>query len=807
MNSLRQLHRDYREAGAFHSLVGIDSVVAEGVFATKAGSLVSFLSGLGREFECLDLAQLDHYARRFESVLRGLDERFRIRQYFRKRKDPVLPAEVYPDPFLQEIASNRVAHLRARKLSSFETYFAIETKIDRRGLNRHPDGSQCKQSHSRRALNWGSRALRSFQTGNTLDAENHIVQRAAEDLTAKIQSFVLQAADVIQLELLTTDRAFAFHRDLLNYAPQKAAGRRLKFNNFVDYQLCSSALECHRDALYLDDYRVQVLTLKEPPARTFAHMFRSLLDIPSEFVIAIEWQRQSANQVRRLIQSKRRHFHNSKASFANYLNSSAPGPKDMLIDDGAVAVVNRLGECLEEMEVHGLSFGEFSETLILFDINPDSLQQSVAQAIKTFAAHDAQLIDEKYNRLNAYLSILPGNDAYNVRRLWLSEKNHADLSFLYTIDSGVPRNAHLNAPSLATFERKGGIPYFFNLHHQDLAHTLVLGATGSGKSFLLNFLLLSLQKYGGLCTIFDLGGSYRKLCRALGGSYLSVGGATNTATINPFCLPLDRENLQFLFSFVKVLIESNAGRIKAEGERDLYEQIENLYSLDPKQRRLSTLATILHRDLRVPLQNWIEGGPYGSYFDNAEDTLTFSRFQVFDFEGMEKEAGLLEAFLFYVLHRTSMAMNEPANTGHFNAFICDEAWRFFRHPTIKAYIIEALKTWRKKNAAMILATQSTEDLFTSDLLASVVESCPTQLFLANPRMDQAAYRKTFHLSETEANTVANLATKQQILIKQPDGSRVVSLSVDSGCFELCNPEFRQTVREPNSILTLTGGQQ
>ena len=36
----------------------------------------------------------------------------------------------------------------------------------------------------------------------------------------------------------------------------------------------------------------------------------------------------------------------------------------------------------------------------------------------------------------------------------------------------------------------------------------------------------------------------------------------------------------------------------------------------------------------------------------------------------------------------------------------DEAWRFIQHPTLRAYVQEGLKTWRKRNAAMVLATQT-----------------------------------------------------------------------------------------------------
>ena len=38
-------------------------------------------------------------------------------------------------------------------------------------------------------------------------------------------------------------------------------------------------------------------------------------------------------------------------------------------------------------------------------------------------------------------------------------------------------------------------PYFLNLHNRDVAHTLILGCTGAGKSYFGNFLLQNAQKY------------------------------------------------------------------------------------------------------------------------------------------------------------------------------------------------------------------------------------------------------------------------------------------------------------------------
>ena len=123
-------------------------------------------------------------------------------------------------------------------------------------------------------------------------------------------------------------------------------------------------------------------------------------------------------------------------------------------------------------------------------------------------------------------------------------------------------------------------------------------------------------------------------------------------------------------------------------------------------------------------------------FDNVEDNLTFARFQTFDFEGMDKIPQVLEPLLFYILHRANAAIYDPALATTFKVFVMDEAWRFFRHPDDQALHPEALKTWRKKNAAMILATQSSDDLVAlRRCLPVVVESCPTKMFLANPGMD------------------------------------------------------------------------
>jgi type IV secretion system protein VirB4 len=140
--------------------------------------------------------------------------------------------------------------------------------------------------------------------------------------------------------------------------------------------------------------------------------------------------------------------------------------------------------------------------------------------------------------------------------------------------------------------------------------------------------------------------------------------------------------------------------------------------------------------------------------------------------------------LFYVLHRASASI-EAANAARtLKLFVLDEAWRFAQDGTLKAYVTEALKTWRKRNAAMLLATQSSEDFAAPDLLRTVVESCPTKLFLANPGMDIDRARTLFHLNQTEVALIADLVPRQQALLKRPDLAKVINLRVDPDSYRL-----------------------
>jgi type IV secretion system protein VirB4 len=193
---------------------------------------------------------------------------------------------------------------------------------------------------------------------------------------------------------------------------------------------------------------------------------------------------------------------------------------------------------------------------------------------------------------------------------------------------------------------------------------------------------------------------------------------------------------------------------------------------------LLAVANLLPRALAARLSPWVEGGRYADVFDHVEDTLTVQRFQVFDLEGARAYPVVLEPLLFYVLHRVSDRLAASAEAGEFTLCVMDEAWRFIQHDRLRAYVQEALKTWRKRNGAMLLATQSIEDFASADLLRTVVESCPTKLLLANPALDRARYADLFQLNETELELLTTLMPRRQLLLKRPGLAKVLTLNLD-----------------------------
>jgi type IV secretion system protein VirB4 len=792
MLNLARVIKPWKEADALSAHINLYGFWTETAFLTKSGDLGMVLSVTGVDYESLDNDEQQYAVKRLESALKSFGEGFHVYQYLFKTNRPKIPFATYDDELIDAAIDQRRQYFESKRdrLYEVELFYVIVLEGARSktgilsALARMPRDPQG--------------AIRELKAQFTNDNMKVLLRKQIDTdmvrLEQCVQNFTRHLADLMPIEAQGQQAQFSFLRRLLNFDDWRIAGKP-QSTQYLDYQVVNSNIEAERDHLRVGDHFVRILTMKEAIAETRPLVLDRLFKIEGNFYVVTEWTPLSMAKARKEVDKRRRHFNMSKSGFVSQMGSdpSKVNQRDVLIDESKQADIENLGECLRALG-DGQTLGDFSLTVVLYSTDLQTINREMGEFTSVFTNADGALFTETYNQLNALFATVPGNYAQNLRKMYLLNSNYADLSFLFTIHPGEKTNPHLRSEYLAVLETDNATPYYLNLHNGEVAHTLILGMTGSGKSFLCNFLLTNAQKYRPQTYIFDIGGSFQSLTEIFGGTYLNVGQESRDFTINPFSLPETKENLQFLFSFFRVLIEGNDKRYRLDfkEERKLWEAIERMYVVAPEQRTLSTFSQIIG-ELKERLHRWTKEGQYGFLFDNVEDTLSFASFQTFNFAGWGDAPEVLEPLLFYVLHRASNEIANPEKLATFKTFLLDEAWLFIKNETIRAYIVAAQKTWRKHNAAMILATQSIKELEESGMLAIVAESCPTKIFLANPEMNAQVYREAFHLNDTEIDIISDLIPPGEMLIRKAQSSKKVRLNVDSVSYWIATNNARDNL--------------
>ncbi len=424
MLKLKRIFKNYDETGSFSEQVNLYGFIDRHVFLTKTGDLGVVLEVRGVDYECLDADTLDGLTKRLESAFKLFDENYRVYQYVFKRNNETIPYKLYGNAVVDTAIKNRIAYLatKADTLFSLSIYYVVLFEGFRytRTL-----GSTLLEFPKQPAKALGE--LRAhFSARKQVVLLDREISKGQARLVQKVESFVLQVSDFLSVRLLDKQEAFRVLKKTLNFAPDKLELARLKYDTFLDYYLCESHLECHRGHLRLDDYYLKVLTLKEPSAQSFPLIFKWLLEVQANYYVVTEWKKEDSGKMRRIIQAKRRHFHNTKHSFVSQVNLNDAPPHDVLTDDSKESQVRELGECIKEIELKGNYFGQFSLSVVIYDLDPAKVDRACAEFYKVFSVHDAQLYEERYNLLNAYLATVPGNYAFNLRSLYLMNSNYAD---------------------------------------------------------------------------------------------------------------------------------------------------------------------------------------------------------------------------------------------------------------------------------------------------------------------------------------------------------------------------------------------
>lgn len=488
----------------------------------------------------------------------------------------------------------------------------------------------------------------------------------------------------------------------------------------------------------------------------------------------------------------RRQWFNKRKSVTALLREVMYNQPAQLLDSDADNKVVDADLALQALGGDHVSFGYLTATITVMDEDAGRADEKVRAVERIVNGLGFTCVRETLNAVEAWLSSLPGHAYANVRQPLVHTLNLAHLMPLPAVWAGPTENRHLGGPPLLYARTAGSTPFRLSTHVGDVGHMLVVGPTGAGKSVLLALIALQFRRYpGAQLYIFDKGFSARAAVLAMGGEHHALGSeaAPGTGTDGALAFqPLRRidepAERAWAAEWIAALLAHEKVLVTPDVKDALWSALGSLASAPPEERTLTGLALLLQSNaLRQALTAYTLEGPYGRLLDAAEQQLALADVQCFETEALMGQAGVVAPVLTYLFHRL-----EERFDGRPTLLVLDEAWIFLDHPLFAARIREWLKTLRKKNVAVLFATQSLADIADSSIAPAIIESCPQRILLPNDRavepQSRAAYQR-FGLNARQIELVSRATPKRHYYLQSARGNRLFELGLGPVALALC----------------------
>ena len=324
------------------------------------------------------------------------------------------------------------------------------------------------------------------------------------------------------------------------------------------------------------------------------------------------------------------------------------------------------------------------------------------------------------------------------------------------------------------------------------ASVLILGNSGQGKSYLLKLLLCNILESGKSALCLDPEHELIDLCANLGGCFADLmSGQYIINPLEPKLWDTDGEDdpeapaafrqrtrlsqhvsfLKDFFRAYKDFSDRHIDTIELMLERmykkwglnnhtdfqsmgpgdfpilsDLYDVIEDAYQHYDREEDPLYPKELL-QEVLLGLHSMCRGAE--SKFFNGHTNITSSRFLVFGVKGLlQASRNVKDAMLFNVLSYLSDKLLTEGNT----VATLDELYIWLSNVTTIEYIRNTLKRVRKKESALILASQNLEDFDVDGIreLTRPLFAIPTHQFLFNAgSVDKRFYMDNLQLEESE----------------------------------------------------------
>lgn len=447
-------------------------------------------------------------------------------------------------------------------------------------------------------------------------------------------------------------------------------------------------------------------------------------------------------------------------------------------EDDAVSQADALSDAADDLLSNAFVLGDHHFTLAVYGSSKKDLRDRMSIARKALSEAGMVSARESAALEAAYWSQLTGNFPWRARPAAITSRNFSALSPFHTFPAG-QREQNYWGSAIALLKTSAMSPYYFNFHVGDLGHSLILGPSGGGKTVALNFLMAQAEKTGARQIFIDKDRGAEIFIRACGGTYFTLSNGKPTG-FAPFKAldntPADR---QFLGGFVRQLVHRDNDPLSVEDERLIDDGIAAVMALPADKRSIAALQPMLGSNgangIAARLQRWIAGGALGWVFDNEADDMSLdARFFGFDMTDFLDNAEIRTPIMLYMFRRIDALL-----TGDPMMICIDEFWKALDDPAFSSFAKDGLKTFRKRNAMMMFATQSPADALNSSIARTIIEQVATRVLLPNPKGTESDYVDGLKLTRAEFHLIRNELTPEsrQFVVKQNHDSVVVQLDL------------------------------
>lgn len=742
-------------------------LIAPGVLLNKDGAFQKTLAFRGPDVASSTKAGLMSVRAQLNNALRRLGSSWCLHVEARRGPSPDYPSSQFPDSVTQMIDDERAADFGGADRFFESRYYLTFTML--------PPSEK---------MSWISSLLvQNAPTGSGVKAMYAHALSEFLDTIAKVQNILL--ATMPMARELTDDETLTYLHSCISTKNHWV--RTPSIPAYLDAYLTDDDLTT---GLYprLGDHYIRTLSIRQFPSETVP----GILDQLNELGVSYRWMSRFLaldKQDSVTVWNKfRRLHHQGRKGIFSLITEAITKNESSQVNLDADNKAAETDQALATVSGDIASYGYYTPTITLMDKDPDRLLQHVrlVEAIINRAGFVAKV--EEVNGVEAWLGSLPGEAYADRRRPFINTLSLCDLLPISAIWPGPTRNAHLTEesqkrghegaqPPLMFVRTAGSTPFRLDLHQGDVGHTMIIGPTGAGKSVLLNTLALQWMRYpDAQVFFFDKGASSRASTLLTGGDFFELGGADPRVAFQPLADLDSNEALSWAQEWILDMVEASGLTVTPRIKEEVWNGLSNL-AAGPVEQRTLTILTAKIQDLAVrsALKPFTLAGAHGHLLDASENHLSANRWQTFEMNELMGNKAALGPVLTYIFRTL-----EKRFDGRPTLLVLDEAWLFLDHGAFSQKIREWLKTLRKRNVAVLFATQSLSDVMNSTIAPALIESCHSRFFLPNadagtPQV--AKFYEGFGLNEAQIRLIAMSQPKREYYFQTATGNRLIELAL------------------------------